>query len=583
MPSIPLAPRLESTRGRGTARRQVQLDVADRHRGGDEQRRLRVEPLPEAAGDERLGEAALARRGLSASAAAAASSASRQAASHAGSGAPSSARSSAAGCPAPDPVDDSGRVLPAGAGVDERLLDLGGQRGEPGAQRLGGRQIADADARARGEPGGEGRVAQQQVVGGDRVRSLARARVCGSASTGTPRRSANAAISEATCSSSSVRPATSTVRGGRGTRPASARCPRGARRGRPTVARPRGPRAPAGSCARRLAEDERLAQRHVEMDRTGPALERRPVGAAGELPDPAHRRGVEHRRELELAEPLGVVAVELELIDRLAGADVAQLGRPIGGEHDQRDPAPVRLHDGGHQLRGGRPRRARDRDRAPARPRGADGEEPGAALVDVREAAQPRAPGRATSTIGVLRDPGEVHASRIPQRASSSTSARSIRCWSTEWLGSGTAAMLVTAYRRARHAWATAPIVPGHDRARPAARLHEHRGELGRRHPGAPPQLSRPGPGHPRPRLRLGRAPGDARQRARRGRRARARSLHARRLLPGRADRAARGARHARPGRAPRPDRREPRPRRRRPSARSAAAPTRRSPPGPRR
>ena len=51
---------------------------------------------------------------------------------------------------------------------------------------------------------------------------------------------------------------------------------------------------------------------------------------------------------------------------------------------------------------------------------------PRAALVDVRVAAQARL-AREASTSGVQREPGEVQASRSPQRASSSTNARSSR------------------------------------------------------------------------------------------------------------------------------------------------------------
>ena len=76
------------------------------------------------------------------------------------------------------------------------------------------------------------------------------------------------------------------------------------------------------------------------MHGTGPALERGPVRAAGEVADPAEVRGG-GLVDADLDEPLDGIAVELELVDRLAGADVAQLWRPIGGEDDQRDPGLV--------------------------------------------------------------------------------------------------------------------------------------------------------------------------------------------------------------------------------------------------
>ena len=49
VPSIPFAPRFASTRGAVVARGDELLDVADRHRGGDEQRRVGRQPLGELA------------------------------------------------------------------------------------------------------------------------------------------------------------------------------------------------------------------------------------------------------------------------------------------------------------------------------------------------------------------------------------------------------------------------------------------------------------------------------------------------------------------------------------------------------
>ena len=46
---------------------------------------------------------------------------------------------------------------------------------------------------------------------------------------------------------------------------------------------------------------------------------------------------------VDLEEPLGGAPVEPDLVDRLPGADVAQLGRTVGGEHEQRHPRLVRL------------------------------------------------------------------------------------------------------------------------------------------------------------------------------------------------------------------------------------------------
>ena len=62
VPSIPLAPRLESTRGGGVAGGEERLDVAHGHRGGDDERRVGRQPDAELGGHARLGELAAERR-----------------------------------------------------------------------------------------------------------------------------------------------------------------------------------------------------------------------------------------------------------------------------------------------------------------------------------------------------------------------------------------------------------------------------------------------------------------------------------------------------------------------------------------
>ena len=96
------------------------------------------------------------------------------------------------------------------------------------------------------------------------------------------------------------------------------------------------------------------------------------------------------RRELDLEEPLRRAAVELQLVDRLAGAVLAQLGGPVRGQQQQRHARLARLDRRGQQLGRGRARRAGDRHRQAARLGEAEREEARAALVDVRVAAQPR-------------------------------------------------------------------------------------------------------------------------------------------------------------------------------------------------
>ena len=154
------------------------------------------------------------------------------------------------------------------------------------------------------------------------------------------------------------------------------------------------------------------------MHRAGAAVERGPERAAGELAQPAQplrRGGV----LVDLEVPLGGAAVELDLVDRLPGAEVAQLGRAVGGEHEQRHARLVRLDHRGRVVGRRGARRARERDRGPLALAS-----PSAKKAPLRssrcEVARIRGSRASESTSGVERDPGEVQASRRPQRASSS-------------------------------------------------------------------------------------------------------------------------------------------------------------------
>jgi hypothetical protein len=125
------------------------------------------------------------------------------------------------------------------------------------------------------------------------------------------------------------------------------------------------------------------------VDGAGPAVERRPERAARELAQPAHALGRGGRR-VDLEEPLRGAAVELDLVDRLAGAEVAQLRRAVGGEDEQRHARLVGLDHGGRVVGGGRARRARQCRGHAGRLGDAEGEEPCAPLVEVRRGADPR-------------------------------------------------------------------------------------------------------------------------------------------------------------------------------------------------
>ena len=170
---------------------------------------------------------------------------------------------------------------------------------------------------------------------------------------------------------------------------AGASCVRGPGHPRPLAGAP----AAAGLLlGQRRVEHERLAQREVEVHRAGAAVERGPERAAGELAQPAHalgRGGV----VVDLEVPLGRAAVELDLVDRLPGAELAQLGRAVGGQHEQRHARLVGLDHRGRVVGRRGPRRAGERDRHARRLREPEREEAAAALVDVRGRADARLAG----------------------------------------------------------------------------------------------------------------------------------------------------------------------------------------------
>ena len=180
-------------------------------------------------------------------------------------------------------------------------------------------------------------------------------------------------------------------------------------------------RAPARRVCGQLAPvgHQRLAQGEVEVHDPGTSLQRAPVSAARQRAHPAQaagrglaqilarrlrptraRRGRGARLrsgagyvQIELLdpdveEPLRGVPEDLDLVDRLPGAALAQLGRTVGAEDQQRHAGLARLDDGRQQLgeRGAGGAGHRDRQtRGLGQPKR---EEARAALVDVRVAAQ---------------------------------------------------------------------------------------------------------------------------------------------------------------------------------------------------
>ena len=330
------------------------------------------------------------------------------------------------------PPAGSGRLVPAARGVEDDLAQP--RRCEPSHWRSGlaGRHVAEAqDQLGRERPrarGGRSRRRPRRPASGRGPR--ARAARSARPGSGSRPRSASAATAPAS-PGSGWRPATIRPRGRAAIRSASSSssaASAAAGRGRPrSAAARRGPRAPAGRVAvtslsagsgpaararRRSGAPGPAAARRARRRRRG----RRPSGSgAGRRRRP---RGCRPRRT---SAPR--IAVELELVDRLAGADPAQLRRPVGGEHDQRHAGLVGLDDGGVEVgrrraRGAEDRRRRARSPAPRRARRSRRERSSrprpASIAGWRHSA---------SASGVEREPGEITARRTPQRASSSTIA----------------------------------------------------------------------------------------------------------------------------------------------------------------
>ena len=148
------------------ARRRVaggeeRLDVAHRHRGGDHERRVGRQPHAELGRDARLRELA------------------ERAGDGDGGGAVGTApavepgavlarllRRQHARVGGHDRADAPRRVLPGGLGIEGDLQRV--EPVQPLAQRLGGREVAEAQDEVGGVGGGEAGVAQQRVVVGDR-------------------------------------------------------------------------------------------------------------------------------------------------------------------------------------------------------------------------------------------------------------------------------------------------------------------------------------------------------------------------------------------------------------------------------
>ena len=276
----------------------------------------------------------------------------------------------------------AGGLVPGGVRVEHDLRRPGG----PGAQRLRGRHVAHAQHQPGNVAARKGLDPEQHVVVGHDVGAVVR-----------PAAHSGGGLGEQRPAAGGGQPG-----GGLGDvlrgRAADDRAARlggdaggqllhvvGVRGG--GVLAQLGPRTavgaagPVGGVERLGLRGERLAQREVEMHRAGAAAGGGRVGPAGEraVVDGGLATGLVGAH---LDEPLGRVAVELELVDRLAGADLAQLGRAVGGQHDQRNARLPRLDHGRMEVGRGGARGAGDRHRTPGRLGHSEREEARAALVE---------------------------------------------------------------------------------------------------------------------------------------------------------------------------------------------------------
>jgi len=92
-------------------------------------------------------------------------------------------------------------------------------------------------------------------------------------------------------------------------------------------------------------------------------------------------------RDRQLGEPFDLPAVEMVLVDRLRSPTVAQLGRSICGEQQQRDAALASLDDRGPEVRDRRARGRQDGNRPTGRAGNAERKVGRGSLVDEDEQA----------------------------------------------------------------------------------------------------------------------------------------------------------------------------------------------------
>ena len=225
-----------------------------------------------------------------------------------------------------------------------------GRRREPASQARSGLLVGISPKRRTRSGTTESRkslVAQQQVVGGDDVGAVVRAAAQLRGRLGEDREAGDAGEVGERLAQLGIELAAGDDHAGDRVARCARRPPRaGSAEGSRSIGvtavsgRSSRPSSASGSVAVTAPSTghrrQRLAPGQVEVDRAGARL------AAGGGERPAGGRAVVQQPVVvglvgaDLAEPAHRGAVELDLVDRLAGADPAQLRRPVGGQHDQR-------------------------------------------------------------------------------------------------------------------------------------------------------------------------------------------------------------------------------------------------------
>jgi hypothetical protein len=309
-----------------------------------------------------------------------------------------------------DQVGGAGGLVPPVAGVEDHLRGV--QESEPRAKRLAGRHLAEPDDQVRGERQRRNvvagnrragcrscRPARDGVVGADDEVAVVRSEAKLRGRLGDdrePEQACECSDRLGVCAGGHPAGDDQPVRGvanqlgeavelGRAGRTRSLRD----LGQRPRAAAPQRQRRARGYVAPARLGPERVAPGAVEVHGAGPRVAGGGrVGAAGDRPV-MEQPGVVGLLGSDLAKPPHRRAVELHLVDRLPGANPAQLRRPVGGEHDHRHGRLVRLADRRVEVGRGRPGRAQDHGRTPARLRRPEGEERRRSLVDDRRHPDP--------------------------------------------------------------------------------------------------------------------------------------------------------------------------------------------------